>query len=178
MKYLTKGELYQLLQAAKSKDKDTWIMLLVGYWHGLRASEIINIKSSHINQGYLTVKRLKGSKKTIHKLIYSVDPLLNEKDYLEDLASKKQVLFEGVSRFALTKRMKRLGESIGLPPHKCHAHVLKHSIAMHSKQGGANIVDVGEFLGHKNINSTNQYYMSEGEDVSAEIVKKAVGTFN
>lgn len=172
--YLTKAELYQLLQAAKSKDKETWIMLLVGYWHGLRASEIVNIRSKQIKGGYLTVQRLKGSEKTIQKLVSCTDSILSEREYLEELARTKDMLFKGVSRFALTKRMMRLGASIGLPPHKCHAHVLKHTCGIHGRNNGVEIEALQTYLGHKSLASTG-VYIKMGDEEAGDLYLKAAG---
>lgn len=53
--------------------------------------------------------------------------------------------------------MGKYGERAGLPKVKRHFHVLKHSIATHLLDAGADIMFVKDWLGHKNIQNTLVY---------------------
>jgi hypothetical protein len=76
-------ELLALLGAARRARERNWLMILVAYWHGLRASEVTAIQQHDVADGYLTVRRLKGSLKTIQPLIEHKVALLNERGALE-----------------------------------------------------------------------------------------------
>jgi hypothetical protein len=79
-------EIQAVLRYAKaSRDRD-WLMILVGFWHGLRASEVVAITAGSIVDGHLTVARLKGSNKTVQPLVTHADPLLDEAKGLFDYA--------------------------------------------------------------------------------------------
>ena len=65
-----------MVEAKKHSDRD-WLMILVAFWHGLRASELVGIKANDIESDYLTVKRLNGSLKTRKRLVTHADPVLN-----------------------------------------------------------------------------------------------------
>jgi hypothetical protein len=53
--------------------------------------------------------------------------------------------------------MKKYCRLAGIPEHKSHHHVLKHSTCMNMLDGGAQINEVQKFAGHKSLNSTAQY---------------------
>ena len=64
MKHLTRDELRALLTVAKAHSERDHLMILTGFWHGLRCSEIVKMRGTQIRDGHLTVQRLKGSLKT------------------------------------------------------------------------------------------------------------------
>ena len=53
--------------------------------------------------------------------------------------------------------MKGYGEEAGIPKDKRHFHVLKHSIATHLLDAGADLRFVQDWLGHANIQNTVIY---------------------
>jgi site-specific recombinase XerD len=62
-----------------------------------------------------------------------------------------------VSRYTLWHRMQTYGEATGLPPEKRTFHILKHSIATHLRDAGADLACVRDWLGHANIQNTLMY---------------------
>jgi site-specific recombinase XerD len=66
-----------------------------------------------------------------------------------------------ISRRTLDWLMKRYGEKAELPPDKRHFHVLKHSIATHMLEAGADPRFVQDWLGHANIQNTVIYAAPE-----------------
>lgn len=166
MKYLSKDELKALLSAIPQPRHK--LMVLVGFWHGTRVSELISLRGRNIKDGYLTVQRLKGSKKTIQPFVYNSDPELSEYEPLMALASQvtpDEILFP-ITRFGVLKLMKRAGKRAGLPQHKMHPHVLKHSIAMVMIKKKP-IKEVQVYLGHVEGKNTMRYLDATEEEAAA-----------
>ena len=68
MEHFTREQTIQLLARAKASRERDWVLFLVAFCHGLRASEAINLTPANFSDGYLGIKRLKGSKKTVQPL--------------------------------------------------------------------------------------------------------------
>lgn len=171
---LSQDELLALLREAKRCRERDWLSILVAFWHGLRASEVIAITGDQLADGYLTVPRLKGSLKTTQPLISSPEPLLNEKEALIEFARGipgNQRVFK-FSRRTFYNIVSRHAKAAGLPAHKRHPHMLKHSIAMQTIHS-AGIENVRQYLGHKSISSTGAYLKVSDQD-AAMAVRAAV----
>jgi len=149
-------------------------MILVAYWHGLRASEVVAIKRIDVQDGFLTVQRLKGSMKTTQALVRSSDPLLDEATGFE----KALIGLHNQSRvFPLTRErfwqiVQQHGKAAGIPKHLRHPHVCKHSIAMQTIEK-AGIHNVRQRLGHRSIASTGEYLKTSDLEASKAIEKAA-----
>ena len=84
------------------------------------------------------------------------------KAYLRGRSSHTPALFlskrnEPISRRMLDKLMKTYGEKAGLPDTKRHFHCLKHSIATHLLDAGADLRFVQDWIGHASIKNTVIY---------------------
>lgn len=88
MEALSKAELLSLLAAARAHRERDFVMILVAYSHGLRASEVTRMQRDAIADGHLTVARLKGSLRTVQPLVADENPLLNERQVLSDFLLK------------------------------------------------------------------------------------------
>lgn len=145
MKHLTRSEITQILDVARAHSQRNYLALLVGYNHGLRVSEIVSLRPRDIVDGFLTVKRLKGSERTSQPLVAS------ERASLEEFcaAMRPNDLLFPVSRVMMHKIFKHYCQLAGIPRIPGRGmHSLKHSIAMHSiKSAGIEAVRV--YLGHK-----------------------------
>ena len=62
-----------------------------------------------------------------------------------------------ISRFMLHQLMQTYGELAGVPVEKRKFHCLKHSIATHLLDAGADLAFVKDWLGHANIQNTTIY---------------------
>lgn len=167
---LSKDELRRLLGAAKAVRERDWLMILVTFQHGLRASEVTGFTADAVRDGHLTVQRLKGSNKTTQPLAESADPLFDERAALVDYALNSQPgepVFN-ISRGHFWRLMQRYARAAGIPAHKAHPHILKHSIAMQTIVG-AGVENVRQHLGHKSLSSTGAYLRVSDEEASEAI---------
>jgi len=171
----SKEQLLALLGCARRTRTRDWLMILVAFWHGLRASEVIALTRDAVRDGHLTVQRLKGSQRTVQPLISNPEPLLNEKEALLEFAKnvpENQRLFP-VTRRTFARIVQQHGQTAGIPRHLCHPHALKHTIAMQVIHS-AGIEHTRQWLGHKSISSTGEYLKVSDSD-AARAVGEATG---
>ena len=158
--FLTQDEVRQLFKVIHSK-RDRAIFL-VAYRHGLRASEIGLLQRTDVDvkQGRISIHRLKGSLSSVYPM--QPDALKAVRSYLRTRADESPYLFVSnrnvpISRFMLHHLMQTYGELAGLPEEKWKFHCLKHSIATHLLDAGADLAFVKDWLGHANIQNTTIY---------------------
>jgi site-specific recombinase XerD len=158
--FLTQDELRSLLKVIKNK-RDRAIFL-VAYRHGLRASEIGLLQRSDINlkQSRITIHRLKGSLSSVYPL--QPDTMKVLRSYLRTRDDDSPYLFISnrgvpIDRRTLWVMMQTYAEAAGLLDDKRKFHALKHSIATHLLDAGADLSFVKDWLGHANIQNTTIY---------------------
>src|SRR5262245_51503981 len=158
--YLTQSELKRLLSAIKSKRDRA--LFLVAYRHGLRASEVgmLRISDVDFDRHRIQIHRMKGSISGQQPL--QPDEVKRLRSYLRSRADGSDILFATtrttpIYRSTLDYLMKRYGELASVPRDKRHFHALKHSIATHLLDAGADICFVQEWLGHTQIQNTRIY---------------------
>jgi site-specific recombinase XerD len=162
IRFLTLEELARLFAATRTSTRDRALFLLA-YRHGLRASEVGLLRTDDIDFRALRimVHRLKGSHSGAHPM--QPDEVKALRAYLREQPSPPSpILFPSNRRDPIARRtldwlMKRYGEAAGVPPAKRHFHCLKHSIATHLLEAGADLRFVQDWLGHSNIQNTVVY---------------------
>jgi site-specific recombinase XerD len=90
------------------------------------------------------------------------DVLKAIRSYLRTRADESPYLFMSnrgvpISRYMLHHLMQMYGAVAGLPVEKRKFHCLKHSIATHLLDAGADLAFVKDWLGHANIQNTTIY---------------------
>src|SRR3984957_13349815 len=81
MIHLEPAERLSILKAAKTKGAREWAMVVLAYKHGMRASEVCNLRLDDVDMknGSIVVERLKGSLRTPQAGTEDRgEPLLNE----------------------------------------------------------------------------------------------------
>src|SRR5260370_40385590 len=81
MIHLEPAEVLSVLRTARAKGAREWAMIVVAYKHGMRASEVCNLRLDDIDMknGSIVVERLKGSLRTTQAVTeHRGEPLLNE----------------------------------------------------------------------------------------------------
>jgi integrase len=160
------------------------LLVLVGYWHALRITELLRLTPENFAGSFLSVKRLKGSDDTVHRLQRPDDPELQYADELMTLVktlAPRERLFP-ITRFGAWDFFQSTGERAGVnpttgealvPPQKRHPHVLKHTLCQRAVPE-AGIENVRVYVGHKTISSTGEY-MKVPEEKAWKAIAAAVG---
>lgn len=177
MEALSKAELLGILKAARQDSERDWLMILMAYSHGLRASEVVALSRDAVKDGMLTVKRLKGSLRTVQPLLSDENCLLNERKAVFDFTRKlrgNQKLFP-VTRQHFWRLFQRYAKAAGVPARKRHPHLLKHSIAMQIIHS-AGIENTRQYLGHKSMASTGAYLKVSDAEASAAVAAALKGS--
>lgn len=163
IKFLTQEEVKGFFDVVKDK-RDKALFLLI-YKRGLRASEpgLLLLEDYDRKTGTLYARRLKGSISSVHHLqrdeIRALNAWLKERE-IRGIDSDH--LFpgrfsQGLSRKQVFEIFQRYAKVAGLPEDKRHPHTLKHSLATHLLECGADVRDVQDSLGHAEIDSTLIY---------------------
>lgn len=181
---LTTDELLAVLKAAKEHCTRDWALLVTIYRHGLRASEAAALTLGDIQDGQITVARVKGSLKTTQPIVkHPGQPLLDEVKALREwLRERSQDGSDAVfvsrkgghlTREQVYRIFRQHAEAARLPESKRFVHVLKHSLASHLIAGNANLAMVQVALGHASLSST-QAYVHVSDQQAAEASRKAL----
>jgi integrase len=159
MKSLSKDELKSLLEVA-GPDR---LLFTVMFNHGLRVSEAIALNDTNVVDGHLVVQRLKGSEKTTQRILADEAQLLTMKGR-----------FFPMSRWTVNRRLQEAGVKAGIPEHKLHAHVLKHTTGRLAYKGGCGVAEIQSILGHK-CGGNSMIYMQADESEAYAAFAAAVG---
>jgi len=179
MQHLEPAEVLSVLRAAKTKGHREWAMIVVAYKHGMRASEVCNLRVDDVDlkNGSIVVERLKGSLRTTQAITeHRGEPLLNElraiREWLRERpADGSDYLFTSqkggrLDRTQFFRLFRAIACKAGLPAEKRHPHALKHSLASHLVSANVNLALVKQQLGHKSIGSTMRYVTTSDHQAS------------
>ena len=163
--YLFPSEIEKLLKQAKKTSRHNirnQLIILIGYRHGLRASEIADLKFSDIEleEAKLNCRRLKGSHHNIHPLMgdeirlikrwLKIHPTPNG-EYIFPSERKTRITRQSIWRI-----IKTLGKDAKLSV-PMTTHMLKHSCGYYLADKGYDTRLIQDYLGHKNIQNTVRY---------------------
>jgi type 1 fimbriae regulatory protein FimB len=163
--FLTEPEMSRLLQAAKQGRYGIrdYALLLVGYRHGLRVSELVGIRLDHlrVDEGKLWVKRLKGSLDTDQPM--QGETLRAARAWLRIREGMRwhnlPWLFVSergaMSRKAVNYLIAKAAQDAGMP--HVHPHMLRHSCGYALANKGTDTRLIQDYLGHRNIQHTVRY---------------------
>lgn len=170
MNYMSENEVKRVMSVAEKHNHEHALIIGLGFWHGLRVSEIVpgrpskrkgenvvpnkaaGLRGYQIQDGQISVERLKDSNQTIQPL----HPSLKE---LEERAKQNPAgyLFN-ISRQRVDQFVKRYTRLAGVHRDKGHFHCIgKHSIAMAIWNRTQSLGQIQSYLGHKASSSSIQY---------------------
>jgi type 1 fimbriae regulatory protein FimB/type 1 fimbriae regulatory protein FimE len=164
--FLTQDETKRLFEtirkSTRPNTKRDRALFLTAYRHGLRASEVGLLQKADVDfkSSRLTIHRLKNSISGIYPI--QPDEQKTLKAYIATRTDSSPYLFLSkrgvpIDRRTLWLLTRTYGKAAKLPPDKLHFHVLRHSIATHLLDAGADLSFVKDWLGHANIQNTTIY---------------------
>jgi integrase len=179
MQHLEPTEVLLVLRAAKARGPREWAMIIVAYKHGMRASEVCNLRIDDLDlkNGSIVIERLKGSLRTTQAITeHRGEPLLNEHRALREWIRERRndgsdYLFTSqkggrLDRSQFFRLFRTIACEAGLTAEKRHPHALKHSLASHLVSANVNLALVKQQLGHKSISSTMRYVSTSDAQAS------------
>ncbi len=178
-KYLSPDEARRLIEAAgrvgRQGERDK-LMLTLMYRHGLRVSEVTDLRWTDFDLDAprdrpFYVRRLKGSKDTVHTL----EPDTVRALRLARMASDGRYVFRSerggpLSADALQAIVARAGRVAGFG-FKCHPHMLRHACGFFLADEGTDTRLIQDYLGHRDIKSTVIYTETSQRRLSAVRVR-------
>ena len=156
--WLTEAEVERLIKAA-DKERDR-AMILLGYRHGLRVSELIRLqwRQVDLDGARLQVERLKGSESGLHPLSGREVRALRKLRRSQPAGSRfvfPTRLEHPMTRQAFDKLLRKAGAAAGLDG--VHAHLLRHGCGFRLVNMGLDTLSLAAYLGHANIQNTKRY---------------------
>lgn len=170
----------EAIDMSKKEGVRNRVIIEMLYGSGLRVSELIDVKISniHFDEGYVCVIG-KGNKQRL----VPISSICKEyiKEYLHERASWRLLdgfedyLFinrsgKNISRVAIFNIVKQLVELAGIKK-IISPHTFRHSFATHLLEGGANLRDIQQMLGHSSILTTEIYTHIDVEYLRDTIMK-------
>jgi type 1 fimbriae regulatory protein FimB/type 1 fimbriae regulatory protein FimE len=161
--YLTEAEIERLLSAAKNNrwGQRDGTMILVAYRHGLRASELTDLRWEQVDFATATlhVRRVKQGSPSTHPI--HGDELRWLRRLQREQEPKSPFVFtsERGSPFTtagFARMVERAGEKAGFG-FKAHPHMLRHACGFALAAKGHDTRALQAYLGHKNIQHTVRY---------------------
>ena len=180
MKALTQDELLKVLKAASS-NKRNHAMILLAFRHGMRVSEVCNLKMADVDiaNKQVTIRRLKGSLTSTQPLTdIAGQPLLSELRVLKawlversEWSDRDGWVFPSqkggnLTRFGARQMFQAICKDAGIHKSKAHFHTLKHSLGFTLAEQNTAIQIIQRTLGHKNVSSSAIYCQPTDETAS------------
>lgn len=155
---LSQYEIQRMFDVCENLKHKTILALL--YSCGLRVSELINLKWSHIDRSRMIINiiQAKGKKDRQVSLQQQIIPILEK--YYKQYKSKEYVL-NGQNSLQYSERsvgevIKQLGQKAGIKK-KIYTHLIRHCTFTHSVEMGVDINIIQRIAGHSNVKTTMIY---------------------
>ena len=142
------------------------LMILMFYACGLRLAELVGIDRDDLSADYTTLRiRGKGDKQRMVPILEFVrEKILHYLTLIERqniCISTEKALFlthkgKRISRTAVYRTVQEERDSAGVQGKKS-PHVLRHTFATHLLNGGADMREIQELLGHASLQATQVY---------------------
>lgn len=166
--YLTSGEIAKLLKQARCNRRGhrDATMIMLAFRHGLRASEVCDLKWEQfdLGQGTVHVNRLKNGIPSVHPLGGSELRALRK---LQREEPESRFLFLSERCAPMTaegfrKMIRRAGEAAKIP-FTLHPHMLRHACGYKLANEGRDTRAIQLYMGHRNIQNTVGYTQLSAE---------------
>ena len=157
--HLTQAEVERLIEAAKANrhGRRDATMLLIAFRHGLRASEVCDLRWDQVdfNQAVLHVRRSQSGTPSTHPLT-GVEMRALRRLHREAASPFVFVSERGApfSTAGFARMVERAAAGLDI---KVHAHMLRHACGFALANAGHDTRALQAYLGHKNIQHTVRY---------------------
>ncbi len=163
VEYLTEAEVERLMNATKG---NRWAhrdatMILVAYRHGLRVSELVDLRWEQVDFGSaaLHVRRAKQGTRSTHPILG--DELRALRRLQREQEPRSAFVFtsergDPFSTAGFARMIERAGVQAKLA-FKAHPHMLRHACGYALANKGHDTRSLQAYLGHKNIQHTVRY---------------------
>jgi integrase len=157
--HLTATEVDRLIKAAKGNrqgHRDA-TMILLAYRHGLRASEVIDLRWDQVdfNNAVLHVRRVKAGTPSTHPLTGAELRALRRLQ--REVASPFVFVSERGSPFTVSGFRRMIERAASGLEIKAHPHMLRHACGFKLANDGVDTRALQAYLGHRNIQHTVRY---------------------
>ncbi|MPZ40390.1 MAG: tyrosine-type recombinase/integrase [Rhizobiales bacterium] len=161
--HLTEVEVEKLIEAARGNRwglRDS-TMILIGYRHGLRASELTDLRWDQIDftTATLHVRRVKNGSPSTHPIRGDELRALRRLQREQEPRSPFVFTSERATPFTtagLARMVERAGAAAGFE-FKAHPHMLRHACGFALANKGHDTRSLQAYLGHRNIQHTVRY---------------------
>lgn len=178
MRRLSETEVESLILLAKKNSLRDAVMIALQFFHGLRSSEVCDLKVSQVSLGTSSIEviRKKGSLETTQSLhVHKGKPHLDEPKLIAAWLREKPA---SEFMFPTQKAVKMNPRSwwrlfhgycavLGIDSALAKPHSLKHAAGTYLLRHGADLATVRQHLGHKSYQSTLRYIGVDDEQASA-----------
>jgi len=166
-KYLSRDEVKKLLEAPSGVYhlRDQAILNLL-YTSGLRVSELVALDKEDVdfNEGTVKVNDGKGARDRVTYTTPKTLQLLKDMIYKRTRKGRQDkgpALFttrtgDRISTRSIQRIVRKASQEAGLDK-RVTPHILRHSFAVHLLEGGLNIKEVQQLLGHESLSTTMIY---------------------
>jgi len=156
--YLTEDEVERIIRQAQT-ERDR-LMILMGYRHGLRVSELIGLQWSQIDLevAHFRVRRVKQSEDGVHPLSGREIRGLRKLRRAQPVGSRFVFLTRlggPMTRNAFYKMLEKAAGKAGLEG--VHPHLLRHACGFKLVNQGMDTLSLAAYLGHVNLQNTKRY---------------------
>ena len=156
------------------------MVALVTFLHGLRVSELIDLRWDDIDwrKGTIAIRRLKGSIDGTHYL--ERDEAIGLKRLQREQEPKRPHIFtsergEAFSRFAINKMIGTAGQNAKIT-WPVHPHCLRHTTGTMQANGGMDAWRLSKLMGHASIANTTKYVRMSPGAVEGCLARKTLIT--
>lgn len=156
---LSVEEIQKLFNACSNIKHKAILSLL--YSAGLRVSEVINLKISHIDSSRMVINILdaKGGKdrqvmlnQNVLELLRNYYKMYRPKEYLFNGQNSQQYSSRSINEF-----LKTYAEKAGIENKRIYAHLMRHTSFTHMVENGTDINLIQKLAGHSSVKTTLLY---------------------
>jgi len=142
-------------------DYRDYVIILLIYTTGLRISEVLSLTKQNLTKEYLVVMGKGNKERYVPLLQEAYQALLIYFKLLPYPVDEDECFFKGVrggdlSPRIVQRRLHKIRLHLSLPDFAT-PHALRHSFATHLLEGGANLREIQEILGHESLSTTERY---------------------